>query len=125
LQHTLNETGFPIQINISAPGEIVGVIFMYKTILTEFFGAKEIYNITTEIMENINLLHLRNSVVISSRCRYRLNDKFLLYKTILMKKASVAIWLPTLFYKGVIPGILLYKHLLANWLTFLSATRRA
>ena len=53
MQHTLNETGFPIQINISVPGEIVGVIFMYKTILTEFFGAKEIYNITTEIMENI------------------------------------------------------------------------
>jgi len=50
---TLNETGFTIQININGPGEIVGVIFTYKTTLIEFIGAKEIFNITTEIIENI------------------------------------------------------------------------
>ena len=53
VKDTLNETGLTIQVNISGPGEIAGVIFMYKTILTELIGAKEIFDITNEIMENI------------------------------------------------------------------------
>ena len=55
-KNSLNETGFTIQINISGPGEIVGVIFNYKTIMAEFIGAKEIFYMTNEIMKNIKFI---------------------------------------------------------------------
>ena len=56
VKDTLNETGLTIQVNISGPGEIAGVIFMYKTILTELIGAKEIFYMTNEIMKNIKFI---------------------------------------------------------------------
>jgi hypothetical protein len=55
-KNSLNETGFTIKINISGPGEIVGVIFRYKTIMAEFIGAKEIFYMTNEIMKNIKFI---------------------------------------------------------------------
>ena len=55
-KNSLNKTGFTIQINISGPGEIVGVIFNYKTIMAEFIGAKEIFCMTNEIMKNIKFI---------------------------------------------------------------------
>lgn len=55
-KNSLNETGFTIQINISGPGEIVGVIFKYKMIMAEFIGAKEIFYMTNEIMKNIKFI---------------------------------------------------------------------
>ena len=55
-KNSLNKTGFTIQINISGPGEIVGVIFNYKTIMAEFIGAKEIFYMTNEIMKNIKFI---------------------------------------------------------------------
>ena len=59
-KNSLNETGFTIQINISGPGEIVGVIFKYKTIMAEFIGAKEIFYMTNEIMKNIKFIPPEN-----------------------------------------------------------------
>ena len=55
-KNSLNETGFTININISGPGEIVGVTFTYKTIMAEFIGAKEIFYMTNEIMKNIKFI---------------------------------------------------------------------
>ena len=55
-KNSLNETGFTIHINISGPGEIVGVTFTYKMIMAEFIGAKEIFYMTNEIMKNIKFI---------------------------------------------------------------------
>ena len=55
-KNSLNETGFTIKINISGPGEIVGVTFTYKMIMAEFIGAKEIFYMTNEIMKNIKFI---------------------------------------------------------------------
>ena len=55
-KNSLNKTGFTINIYISGSGEIVGVTFMYKTIMAEFIGAKEIFYMTNEIMKNIKFI---------------------------------------------------------------------
>ena len=59
-KNSLNETGFTININISGPGEIVGVTFTYKMIMAEFIGAKEIFYMTNEIMKNIKFIPPEN-----------------------------------------------------------------
>ena len=55
-KNSLNKTGFTINIYISGSGEIVGVTFMYKMIMAEFIGAKEIFYMTNEIMKNIKFI---------------------------------------------------------------------
>ena len=55
-KYSLNKTGFTINIYISGSGEIVGVTFMYKMIMAEFIGAKEIFYMTNEIMKNIKFI---------------------------------------------------------------------
>lgn len=56
VKDALIEKGFTLQVNISGSGKIVGIIFNYRTRLTEFFEAKDIFNITNEIMEKIQFI---------------------------------------------------------------------